>query len=155
MPKSTPKNSRTPLKIMLVDDDEDDRILFQDALDSLRLSIELITLKHGKELIEYFDDSVNPFPDMIFLDLNMPYLSGLECLPILRRNVGLQSVPIAIYSTSSSKKDMEEALVNGANVYINKPNEFIKLQEIIKRIIDINWQYMNSDFDADTFVMSV
>lgn len=140
---------------MLADDDEDDRLLFGDAMDSLNLCIDLITVKHGKELIEYFDDIHNPIPNLIFLDLNMPYLSGLECLPILRKMEKLQLTPIAIYSTSSSRRDMEKALISGANIYINKPNDFKKLQEIIKKIMDINWQYINSDFDQNTFIMTI
>lgn len=140
---------------MLADDDEDDQMLFRDALESLHLPIRLIEMKHGKELMQYFDIAENPLPEIIFLDLNMPYLSGLECLPLLRKTAGLQSIPIAIYSTSSSRRDMEQALIGGANIYINKPNEFAKLQEIIKKTMEINWQYRNSDFDMSTFVMSI
>ncbi|WP_111671028.1 response regulator [Algoriphagus litoralis] len=149
------KTSNPPVKVILADDDQDDQILFQDAIESLNLSIELIPINHGKELIEYFDNPMNPIPDIIFLDLNMPYLSGLDCLPILRKMEALKTIPIAIYSTSSSKRDMEESLIRGANIYINKPHDFSKLKLIIKKVMEINWQYMNSDFDPDTFVMSI
>lgn len=155
MIKSSTKIRKSPMKIMLADDDEADRILFVEALDSLNLSIDLIVIKTGKELIEYFNNSRNPYPDLIFLDLSMTYLNGLECLPIIRKIEGLQTVPIAIYSTSSSREDMQEALTKGANIYVKRPNEFTKLQEIIKKIMEINWQYRNSDFDSDTFVMSI
>jgi CheY-like chemotaxis protein len=143
------------LKVLLADDDEDDRVLFSDAIDSLNLNIDLILASDGRELVEYLKAPENPQPEMIFLDLNMPFLSGLDCLPIIRGIEGLGSVPIAIYSTSSARKDMEDALSLGANIYIQKPNDFIKLKEIIKKIVDINWQYIRSDFDSDIFVMSL
>ena len=148
-------NGKQQIRVMLADDDEDDRLLFREAVESLSLSIQLVTVDHGKELIEYLENPDNPAPDMIFMDLNMPYLSGLECLPMIRKIRNFQNVPIAIYSTSSAKHDVEESLVRGANIYIKKPNEFAKLQEIIRKAVHINWQYIHSDFDSETFVMSL
>jgi CheY-like chemotaxis protein len=94
------------LKVLLADDDEDDRVLFSDAIESLNLNIDLILASDGRELVEYLKAPENPQPEMIFLDLNMPFLSGLDCLPIIRGIEGLGSVPIAIYSTSISKSQM-------------------------------------------------
>jgi PleD family two-component response regulator len=55
-------------------------------------------------------------------------MSGFECLKIIRANSRFKDVSIIIYSTSSSEKDIEETFIEGANIYIKKPNDFTKLK---------------------------
>jgi CheY-like chemotaxis protein len=92
-------------------------------------------------------------PHILFLDLNMPYMSGFECLKVIRADVRFKDVSIAIYSTSSSEKDIEETFVEGANIYIKKPNDFAKLKKV-KDVLNINWQFHSSGLN-ETFFFSI
>ena len=143
------------IKVILVDDDEDDRMLFGTAIQSLEMDIYLTTKENGLELIEYLKKPDTIIPDLLFLDLNMPYMGGFECLTKIRNNPKTEKLPIAIYSTSSSKKDMDTSLIKGVNIYINKPNDFNKLKRILKQVICTNWQYKQAGFDTYSFILNL
>jgi CheY-like chemotaxis protein len=144
-----------PIQILLADDDEDDRLFFKDTIDSLTISTQLTMVENGKEMMRFLllEDLV--LPDIVFLDLNMPGRSGIEYLSEIRKHPKLKDISIAIYSTSSSEKDIEQTFINGANIYINKPNNFDDLKEVLKKVLSTNWQYINSGFSKDSFLLSV
>lgn len=142
------------LHIMLADDDEDDRSFFVEAFKEVKIKYTISTFNDGVELMEYFDEG-NPLPDIIFLDLNMPRKSGMECLKEIRRNKRLKDVSIAIYSTSSSEQDIEDTFISGANVYIKKPSDFTQLKKILSDVVHINWQYITDGLNKDSFILNL
>ncbi|PTB94490.1 response regulator [Marivirga lumbricoides] len=144
-----------PIKILLADDDEDDRLFFEDAIEALPMRTTLKMVKNGKELMDLLLTNDAIIPDIIFLDLNMPGKNGLEYLTEIRNNSKLESISIAVYSTSSSEKDIEDSFVKGANIYINKPNDFNDLKEVLKKVLCTNWQYINTSFNKESFLLSV
>ncbi|WP_373518009.1 response regulator [Pricia sp.] len=141
------------LTIALADDDEDDRMFFVEALEELALRVKVCLFKNGQELLDFLNLSNTEKPDLVFLDLNMPIKNGLECLREIRQNSKLRNVSIAIYSTSSSEKDIEDTFLNGANLYINKPNNFSKLLEALEKALKIDWQYNPPKLNRDTFLL--
>lgn len=140
------------LNVALADDDEDDRLLFKEAMEEIPIKTKLSLFNHGQELMDHLSLPNIVLPHLIFLDLNMPIKNGMQCLKEIRTNPEFDPVAIAIYSTSSSEKDIENTFVNGANVYINKPNNFKKLKEVIERVLQINWQYHTSNLNKDNFL---
>lgn len=142
------------LKICLVDDDKDDRKIFQEAFDEINSGSDLQTFNNGLEAIDYLD-SLEYVPDIIFLDLNMPIMGGIETLREIRKNDRYLLLSVAIYSTSSAEKDIEETLVAGANIYITKPRNFQTLKDTIAKVIRINWQFHASELNHDTFVLVI
>ncbi|RKS25614.1 response regulator receiver domain-containing protein [Flavobacterium endophyticum] len=142
------------LKICLVDDDNDDREIFEEAFKELNSENSLIIFKNGLEIIDYLD-KVEEIPHIIFLDLNMPIMGGLETLKEIRKNTRYKLLSVAIYSTSSSEKDIEETLAAGANIYITKPANFERLKDTLRKVIKINWQYHAAELDKETFVLVV
>lgn len=140
------------LNIALADDDEDDRLLFKEAIEELAMDTKLSMFNHGQELMDHLNLPNIVLPHLVFLDLNMPIKNGIQCLQEIRKNRMLDHVAIAIYSTSSSDKDIENTFVSGANVYINKPNNFQKLREVIEKVLQINWQYHTSNLNKDNFL---
>ncbi len=150
---NTPKNDS--MNIILADDDADDRFLFKAALDEMNIESQLTLLKDGRELMNYLENPDNPLPHILFLDLNMPCRTGVQCLSDIRSQSRFRDISIAIYSTSNSEKDIEETLSGGANIYIHKPNDFEKLKQIIKHVLKINWQYHTSGLDKETFFLSL
>ncbi|MGJ8736924.1 response regulator [Zobellia laminariae] len=143
------------LNIALADDDEDDRMLFSEAIDEIGIRTKLSLFKHGQELMDYLTLPNIVLPNLIFLDLNMPIKNGMQCLKEIRQNPDLKDLCIAIYSTSSSEKDVEETFLNGANIYLNKPNNFVKLQASVERVLQLNWQYHTSNLNKDTFLFRI
>jgi len=105
---------------LLVDDDEDDREIFCLALADADPSVKCIQAKDGLEALNLLKDR-SFVPDYIFLDLNMPLMNGKECLEEIRKQRHLNEVPVIIFSTSSSEKDILETKNLGASAFIKKP----------------------------------
>ena len=140
---------------MLADDDEDDRLFFEEAFEEVKIKYRITTFNDGEQLMEHLYDANNPMPDIIFLDLNMPRKSGIECLKEIRNDERLKRISVAIYSTSSSEQDIEDTFVSGANVYIKKPNDFNMLKKILSDVVHINWQYITDGLNKDSFILSL
>lgn len=125
------------VKVMLADDDEDDRDLFKEAISSQ--NTDLTTAINGKDLIKKLGEQQN-LPDCVFLDLNMPEKNGKECLVEIRRHPKLKYLPVIIYSTSTNSRDIDETLALGANLYVVKPGSFKMLCDTLAKIVSIDWK---------------
>jgi CheY-like chemotaxis protein len=147
--------SDKPLRVLLADDDEDDRLIFKEALQDIRMKSIVTTVNDGIELMDYLLQPNLILPDVIFLDLNMPRKNGIECLEEIRSNEKLKNLTIAIYSTSGAERDIEETFVKGANVYIKKPNDFAALKKVVEEAMRINWHYHKSGTDKESFMLSI
>lgn len=143
------------VKIILADDDESDRLIFIEAFSEIRIKADVVALHDGKQLMEYLDKNKVDLPAIIFLDLNMPRKSGVECLKEIRATKKFKDIPIAIYSTSSSKNDIEESFHNGANVYLKKPSDFNKLKEALYKVVSSANPFLEPIFNIDNFLMKV
>ena len=143
------------LKVILVDDDEDDRVMFAEVINKCGIDTELKLLSNGKELMEQLDNKERPLPDLIFLDLNMPVLNGSECLQLIRNKEHFDQINVAIYSTSKSQKHIEQTFIDGANIFITKPHSINKLHEVIKKVLSLNWQYHTSNLDRKNFLLNI
>jgi len=141
------------INICLADDDEDDRLFFTDAFDELKINTKVKTFNDGVELMNYLNSEDSILPNVLFLDLNMPKKNGVECLLEIKQNEKFSDIAIVIYSTSSSEEDIEETFVNGANIYIKKPNDFENLKKILSEVVTMNWQYHTSGLNKENFLM--
>ena len=142
-----------PLNILFADDEENDRLLFLDALKELKIKTNVHTINDGIALMDYLKNESNELPHLLFLDLNMPKKNGMECLKEIRGNDKLNDIAIAIFSTSQSEKDIEETLINGANVYINKPNSFDALIQVLNKVVMTAYTYQNTFFNKAHFLL--
>ncbi|RZJ72195.1 response regulator [Flavobacterium sp.] len=141
--------------VLLADDDEDDRLFFKDALESLKMDTEVVTASDGEKLMQYLEDEDNELPHILFLDLNMPCKNGFECLDAIRLSARLKNLTVAIYSTSGDDRDIETAFVKGANVYVKKPNDFDALKKTLTEVLNVNWQFRTGGLNKDTFLFSI
>ncbi|PKB15651.1 response regulator [Flavobacterium sp. 5] len=139
--------------ITLADDDEDDRLFFTDAFEELKINTIVNTVNNGRELLNFLNHPETILPNIVFLDLNMPILNGIECLKEIKLNDKFNDIVIAIYSTSSSDQDVEDTFVLGANIYIKKPSHFDDLKKILTNIVTVNWQYHTSGLNKDNFLL--
>ena len=141
--------------IILADDDEDDREFFSDAFKDLKMQTKVNLFNDGLQLMQYLLMPDAILPNILFLDLNMPFKSGIECLHEIKSNDNLKNIAIAIYSTSASDEDVEATFVSGANIYIKKPSNFDALKKILKEVITINWHYQTSGLNRDNFLLKL
>lgn len=144
-----------PINILLADDDEDDRQIFKDAFEEIRIKTQVRFVNDGIELIKQLTQNGNQLPDILFLDLNMPGKNGIECLMDIRSLKKLQNIAVVIYSTSSSAHEIEDTFVLGANIYIKKPNDFNTLKRILEEVLKLNWQYQTAGLNRANYLLSL
>jgi CheY-like chemotaxis protein len=139
------KEVRTPRqKLLLVDDDPNDIVLFAAAIDQASLDIALQTAVDGRQAIEqlegrgkYADRSVCPIPDLILLDLTMSSRDGFDFLAWRRASRWFTIIPVFLYTGSQDKVLIQRALALGADRYIAKPHRFEDLKALV-------WDIYNS-----------
>lgn len=129
-----------PIRILMADDDEDDRDLARDALAGTRLAERMEFVHDGQELIDYLRHA-GPYrqdeprrPSLILLDLNMPRKDGREALAELKADASLRQIPVIVLTTSSDEIDIVTAYDLGANSYITKPVTHTGLTEVMQSI---------------------
>lgn len=123
--------------LLLADDDFDDCTFFKDALEELSISATLSTVNDGVQLMNFLTAKADNLPDALFLDLNMPRKSGLECLSEIKLTDNLKGLPIVIFSTSLDKEVVDLLYQKGAHYYVRKPGEYDKLKKIILEAVTL------------------
>lgn len=124
------------MKILLIDDDQDDQTLFADALKIIQPSIHCDIAANGMEGLALLG-SYAVLPDVVFLDINMPIMDGRETLNAIKINPRLRNLRIVIYSTTSFVSEVEHYTREGVQ-FMTKPNNFDTLVDLLrKRISDM------------------
>ena len=140
------------LNIVLVDDDADELYLFNEALEHSGLHFNLTNALNGNQLNEYLLNSLSP--DLIFLDINMPYKDGLESLKDIRNNPVFNNLRIVIYSTSKIH-DMVKACYNaGADLFVVKPEDFDGMVKVVHKVCTKDWENFIRPAMNDGFVIT-
>ena len=122
--------------LLLIDDDPDDAFLFAQALGQTDASVRYQWAREGRSALEGLSDGEIEKPDLIFLDLNLPLISGWQVLDQLRSQADYASTPVIIYSTSSDRADSERALRLGATAFYTKPDDYEQLQQMLRHILE-------------------
>ncbi|MBX2906367.1 MAG: response regulator [Taibaiella sp.] len=122
-------------QFLLVDDDRDDRELFCEALEDLDKEISCHTAAGADEAMELLAALQPGKPDVIFMDINMPLVSGWECLTLLKKHDLYRDIPVIIYSTSSHTRDIEIAKNLGAYRFITKPHDYKLLLRVLTELL--------------------
>ena len=122
------------MKLFYADDDSEDREIFCDAIRQINPEIKVVLSKDGQEALEILNAD-EQLPDFIFLDINMPRMNGIECMAKLKSNVHLRSIPIIIYSTTSSSSEVKKMIMLGAEEFIPKVYSVEKLVESLQNVL--------------------
>jgi len=128
-------------RFLLVDDDTDDRELFSEALAAVNPVIICDLAADAEEALTKLDGK-NDAPDMIFLDINLPVMTGWQFLSSLKSIEAYKNIPVVMYSTSNNQRDKDIAKDLGAFCFITKPSAFKKL----KSTLDIIITYMDKQW---------
>jgi CheY-like chemotaxis protein len=121
--------------IFLIDDDMDDIELFRDALEEVAPSISFQYSNDGSEAVRNLSERQDALPDLIFLDISMPTVSGLQCLASFKKDQQLKNLPVIMYTTSSQNREIRTAQELGASGFVTKPNDFKMLKRILTLIL--------------------
>lgn len=130
-----------PIKILFVDDDPDDHVFLQAALNEIKQPIHMISIKDGGEGMDYLLNEVkskgasHSEPDVIISDLNMPKVNGYNFLKKIKTDQELKHIPVYILTTSTDPKVNQICKDIGAeNSYI-KPNKLSEMKLIVQDIL--------------------
>jgi CheY-like chemotaxis protein len=128
------------LNILLIDDNPDHAKILVWALEQSEVKTRVTIIDNGEQAIEAFESTENSksalkrIPDLVFLDINLPNLNGLDLLLHIRKNPKLQHLPVIILSSSDRIEDVNAAYMNGANTYISKAQVFNEIAHAINNI---------------------
>lgn len=124
--------------IIFVDDDEDDRFIFQEGFTQAGCNKMFIQYENGEQLFDFLESSSREqMPSMILLDLNMPILDGREVLQKIKTDARWSHIPVIVFTTSRLDKDRKSCYELGANCFITKPSEYKQILEITKSIAQL------------------
>jgi CheY-like chemotaxis protein len=133
--------SNYPVRIIVADDDSDDRMMIKDAFDESKLGNPIDFVEDGVQLLEYLRRegpyahlAGQPYPGFILLDLNMPRKDGRTVLKEIKSDPVLHRIPVIILTTSKAEEDIIKTYNLGVNSFICKPVSFDKLVDIVKTV---------------------
>lgn len=126
-------------KILLVDDDADDRKYFKEAVQEIDATIEYAEAKDGQQALELLRNMERALPDYIFLDLRMPRYNGRHCLLQIKADARLKNIPVIIYTTSREVEESEELQALGAVHFISKPSDPEEIYYVISLVLEERW----------------
>lgn len=142
--------STNAIEILLVEDDPDDASLTMRALrkHNLAENIELVT--DGAQALDFLfskgdyaaREASAPAPKVVFLDLKLPKINGLQVLRELKGNDRLRTVPVVVLTSSSEERDLREAYQLGVNSYIVKPIDFQQFLGAVGEM-GLYWLFLN------------
>ncbi len=124
-------------RILVADDDPDDRMMIEDALEDCGIRINLDFCVDGQDLVDHLQGVKNnagsgSAPDLILLDINMPRMNGLEALRSIKEDPALKTIPVIMLTTSREEADVITSYRLGCNSFITKPNLYDSLVDLLK-----------------------
>ncbi len=135
------ESNKRPIVILIADDDPEDRMLIQEALEESRLKNHIQFVENGEELMDYLhnrkafsDKSKYPTPGLVLLDLNMPKKDGREALKEIKSDDLLKLIPIVVLTTSKAEEDILRTYDLGVSSFITKPVTFSSLVDVMKTL---------------------
>jgi len=123
------------LHVLLIEDNSIEIMKMQRTIPLLKLNHIISEAKNADEALIILEKN-NSLPDIILLDLNMPKVSGIEFLGILKSNEKYKHIPTIILTTSDNKKDLMECYRTGISGYILKPLKYDDYVQKIKTVLE-------------------
>jgi CheY-like chemotaxis protein len=128
--------------IIIADDDEDDRLIISEAVQSYaKKQVTITTVNDGVELLTELNNCFGDhllLPDVILLDINMPKLDGPGALQIIKQDKRLRNIPVILVSTLRSIAKLKECITQGASKYYIKPNDIRGYERMVSDIFEKN-----------------
>ncbi|RYJ42538.1 response regulator [Flavobacterium beibuense] len=132
------------LTVFYTDDDQEDIDFFREIIDIIDSNVKVVTQRNGEELLKALNNPP-PTPYLVFLDINMPGMNGLETLKRVRESDQHKNLPVVMFSTTSDDITIQQSKELGASFYVPKSGAFDKLKKSIEHTLKMNWENYNSD----------
>lgn len=123
--------------VLLAEDDKDDVLIFELAVEEAKLSVDLRHANDGEKLFVMLEEYI---PDILFLDIQLPCKDGITCILEIRKNKDYDNLPVVMCTSHVSDKYIDESFRNGANLYMIKSRSLKEMAENLKRVFSINWK---------------
>jgi CheY-like chemotaxis protein len=126
--------------ILLAEDNPRDAELALAAMEEEHISDKVVLCRDGAEVLDYlycrgqFKSRLRGNPAVVFLDLKMPKVNGLEVLRTIKADINLRPIPVVMLTSSREERDLAESYALGANAYVVKPVEFHKFLSAVKEL---------------------
>ncbi|PSK64773.1 Response regulator rcp1 [Micromonospora sp. MH33] len=135
---TVPADGKSPIEVLLVEDDPGDVLMTQEAFDEHKLRNRLTVVSDGVEALAYlrregqYADAVTP--DLVLLDLNLPRRDGREVLAEIKEDEQLCRIPVVVLTTSQADEDILRSYQLHANAYVTKPVDFERFISVVRQI---------------------
>lgn len=121
--------------ILLVDDDPEDRLIFEESVHAVSPDYKCIGVRDGEEALQYLQHEAVVLPDLIFLDINMPKLDGRQTLSLLKSSNTFRNIPVCVYTTESRPVERDAIIELGARWFVTKPASILEVRNCIATVI--------------------
>lgn len=122
--------------ILVIEDNDQQATIIFESLSKAMPENTVHMVSHGGEGLDFLNNrppyEKSPRPDLIFLDIKMPWCDGHEFLKLMKTDENLRSIPVIVMTTSGSQDDIKKAYDLGANCYITKPMSTKKFHAIVE-----------------------
>jgi CheY-like chemotaxis protein len=130
--------SAAPLKVLIVDDDDADILMIEEALESASPPPVVWRVADGVDALEFLRRSGEfaeaERPDLVLLDLNMPRMNGHDVLLEVKNDPVLKAIPVVVLTTSNAAADIAASYGEHANAYVTKPMDLESFEAVVKLI---------------------
>lgn len=144
------KKTKAIKQLIIADDDTDDQMLRKELVQEFSSNINITCISDGKQLMDKLH--LGEIPDLVLLDLNMPYKTGSQCLYEMRSDNKLKHLPVVVLSTSKNKSDIDLCYKNGAHLFYSKPWNIDDSRKLIQSILQISWKDFKRAGDLENFM---
>ncbi len=130
----------SPGRLLLVEDNPDDEALMLRAIRRTNIKEEVVVVRDGAEAVQYLvkdgvEQTPESLPRVVFLDLKLPRLDGLEVLQRIRANPSTRLLPVVILTTSGQEEDLHKSYVLGASSFVRKPLSYSELIKVASHLV--------------------
>ena len=136
-----------PVIVLLVEDNDDHAELVMRQMAEHRIANKVFRLADGQEALDYLfrkekfaNPDASPRPHVIFLDLRLPKVDGLEVLKSIKESPDLRDIPVVVLTTSEGERDIAKAYINHTNSYVVKPIDYQKFCDLMD---DLGFYWMS------------
>lgn len=134
--------NRSSASILIVEDNPDHAELIEATIRDCEPGIRILNIKNGEEALQHLATLKRqnaPTPDLIFMDIKMPRMNGIETLIALKQDTYMRDIPVIMLSTSTNESEMRICLKSGAEIYLAKPLQADTFKQQIRPLLE-DWR---------------
>ena len=145
------QNLEEELHVLMAEGDKDDFDILADAIEKVPVKVILTRAENGDVLMKLIHDKI---PDLLFLDIILPYRDGRDCIREIRSDKKFDNLPIIVYTSIKDLDTIEFCYRWGTNLFVHKPQTYSEIADIIRKIFSVNWKKMQYYPSRNEFVLN-